>query len=265
MKESKVENWNQFSKIADLLDIGDPFKYGYVFRGQSDADWLLQPALYRYFRENNIIMEGRVLELEVSALNEFKTQAHLHLTSNEYIKTTDTVSWFSLMQHHGSPTRLLDWTGSIWVALYFAVNSNFKKDGAVWLVHANSVDIKMKELYGNVLFPPTEDLIQNQYLKPDAPKVLRFVHRNSKSTRMVAQQGIFSVCRNILGDHGEILSELFHEESLQEFYRKIIIPSHQKKSFLRKLRGMNVTANSLFPGLDGLGKSIQELLDTAVN
>ena len=264
MEELRLNNWAQFSQIIDHLDVGDPLNVPYAFRGHSDVDWLLQPTFLRSLAENNI-NEERALALEKAALSEFKSQAHLHLTANEYSLTTDTVSWWTVMQHHGAPTRLLDWTSSIYAAAYFAVCGDFEKDGAIILVHTNSVHSKMDELYGDATFPKTENEIQSNYLQVNAPSALRFAGRMSKSSRMVAQQGFFSICRNIVGDHGKIMDEIFQDKSNQEVYRKLIIPNNQKKIFLRKLRTMNVTASSLFPGLDGLGKSVKELLDVATN
>ncbi len=111
--------------------------------------------------------------------------------------------------------------------------------------------------------PKYEKAFDDAYLQQGAPHALSFVERLSKSERMVAQQGLFCICRNILGDHENIVTDAFEGASSQELYRKLIIPKDQKKVFLSKLRNMNVTANALFPGLDGLGKSVRELLDVA--
>ncbi len=263
MEPVVINNWNTFTQMTEHFDVGDVVNNSYAFRGHADSSWSLEPTLIRIFKENNIT-EEKAMELEATALTNFKSQAHLHLTPNEYSLTKDTVSWWTVMQHHGAPTRLLDWTSSMYAAAYFAVSSNFTTDGSIWIVHTRSIDDKMVELYGNTTFPSNENLIKQTFLELNAPKRLTFTARMSKSARMVAQQGYFSICRNVLGDHGEIISELFNDESQRERYRQLIIPAAQKRIFLKKLRSMNVTASSLFPGLDGLGKSVKELLDIAV-
>lgn len=264
MNEIRIENWLQFTKIADHLDIGDVSKIMYAFRGHSDANWMLKPTLLRHIGEEGIA-EDTALELEAKALNEFKSHAHLHLAPNEFSLTKDTISWWTVMQHHGAPTRLLDWTRSIYTAAYFAVTDHLNKDGAIWVVHANSVHAKMREHYGDDTFPKTQKEIQKIFLEAGAPPLLLFTERLSKSERMITQQGFFSVCRNVLGDHGQIIERLFLKQSSKELFRKLIIPQGLKRAFLKKLRSMNVTASSLFPGLDGLVRAVQEFVQLSAS
>ena len=167
------------------------------------------------------------------------------------------------MQHHGAPTRLLDWCKSLYVAAYFAVTDNGHNPGAVWVAHVSRVTSLMKELHDEQEFPRTEQEIRDRFLKPEAPHSILFVERRTMTDRMFAQQGLFTISRNILGQHGTILGKLFTEQENQEntvLFAKLIIPPNLKKPFLKKLRNMNITANALFPGLDGLGKSVSELL-----
>jgi len=262
MEELQINSWVEFNQIADHLDVGESIARAYAFRGHSTANWPLLPLFLRAL-SNNSITDDLALKIEKAALFEFKTQAHLHLSANDFSILKETISWWTVMQHHGAPTRLLDWTSSIYVATYFAVNSDFASDGAVILVHQASVKSKMIELYGDDLFPTRERDIETNYLQPNAPKTLEFVHKTNKSDREVAQQGLFSISRNILANHGNIMEEVFTEPSNQMLLKKLIIPNNLKKEFLKKLRNMNVTASSLFPGLDGLGKSVRELLNVA--
>ncbi|MDI6642190.1 MAG: FRG domain-containing protein, partial [Elusimicrobiota bacterium] len=154
MDDKTIENWAHFIEIADHLDIGELSKMGYVFRGHSDAEWKLKPTLLRYIEKEGIT-EDIALGLEANALVEFVSQAHLHLSPNEFSLTKDNFSWWTVMQHYGAPTRLLDWTKSIYVAAYFAASNHLEKDGAIWLVHVNSVHKKMVELYNDKSFPKT--------------------------------------------------------------------------------------------------------------
>ena len=46
-------------------------------------------------------------------------------------------------------------------------------------------------------------------------------------------------------------------------FEKLVVPRDQKPDYLHQLRGMNVSANALFPGVDGLGRSLYELTKIA--
>jgi len=118
----------------------------------------------------------------------------------------------------------------------------------------------MKHLYDDTGFPVSETAIKAKYLQPGAPLHVDFVVRNNKTDRMIAQQGGFSICRSILGDHGEIISAAIGGESTRILFYKLIIPANLKTVFLKKLHSMNITANALFPDIDGLGRSITELI-----
>ncbi len=255
----EISSWHHFSSIVGRLDVGDPLKTAYAFRGQADASWELEPTLLRLLRHMQL-SEKEALDVEQRCLNEFKSQAHLHIAPNILSTTPDTVSRWTLMQQHGAPTRLLDWCGSMYVAAYFAVTGHLDSPGAVWIVNISTVKRVMKEKYGELDYPSTVGRIETHFLQDGAPSVLHFAGRLTKTARMVAQQGSFSVCRNLLSSHGEILRDTMPEESEKVLFIKLVIPSPLKNDFLRNLRKMNITANSLFPGLDGLGKSIGELI-----
>lgn len=261
MQSNPLSSWSEFSRIAEHTDVSAVGSYAYAFRGQSDASWELRPSLLRHLPPE--IGAQQALNLEKTALIEFKAQAHLHLPQSIFTTTTDSVSWLTVMQHHGAPTRLLDWTASIYVAAYFAVHGTPSADGAIWLVRTNAVQEYMNKTHGESAIPTTEAALRQAFFVTDAPEIIAFVGRGNKSDRMVAQQGFFSICRNILSDHGAIFCNAFSEPKKNLLFDKLIIPSALKPTFARRLRSMNITASALFPGIDGLGRSIAELVQLA--
>jgi hypothetical protein len=93
------------------------------FRGQNNIDWPLTPKFYR--PEFSTADEPETREL-------FQSRAIQLLRGRE---PKDEWEWYFLMQHHGAPTRLLDWTGNPLIALYFAVrNHSGQADAVVWIL-----------------------------------------------------------------------------------------------------------------------------------
>ena len=163
------------------------------------------------------------------------------------------------MQHFGAPTRLLDWSSSIYVAAYFSATSNLEKDGAVYLAHVSTLKDRMSEVHpGCYEMDKSAEILERNFLANNAVKNIIFCDRGTKAERMIAQQGMFSVSRNLFTDHGKVLADLVPEQTETEVFRKLIIPASQKIHFIKRLRGMNITGSSLFPGLDGVGKFIKE-------
>ena len=94
--------------ISSHLAIGSPATLAYLARGQSRADWPLKPSLQRCVGSTPSVMQ--VLQLEEDALNDFVSQALLHLRPDFLGSPQNRSQLWAIMQHHGAPTRLLDWT-----------------------------------------------------------------------------------------------------------------------------------------------------------
>ena len=111
------------SSISDLLSAleGHSSSLSYWYRGQSNEDWSLLPGLARE-------LDG--LKREWDLIAKFKQNASLLLTP---VPRNDW-EWLTIMQHHRVPTRLLDWTESPLVALYFAVTPTNCFDAALWIL-----------------------------------------------------------------------------------------------------------------------------------
>ncbi len=241
----------------------------YVYRGQSKSKWSLEPSLTRLCKELGYD-EKQAIRVENRALRHFKSRAHLHLVRD--LQNKDLVAWWSEMQHYRAPTRVLDWTSSPLVALYFAVNESWEEDGAIWSFHVNSLVERSvpDEVADNVdfminfesekFFCPPEG-----HLSASKPLLL-FAQQSRLNERMVAQQGSFTVSQNVLADHADEIERIMPqyqdlEGNKKSVYRsKWIIEKTVKRMFLKRLHSMNVTAATLFPGIDGLGNELAELV-----
>jgi hypothetical protein len=252
-------DWNSFVSNVARYTVGSPSGVSYIWRGQSDSNWSLQPSLLRLLPTN--VKPEETIKLEKRMKNIFLTEMHLHSEIQIDGTPKDYLKCLAVMQHHHAPTRLLDWTLSPFVAAYFAVESNWDEDGAIWFVHVSDFFSSMCETYKLNDKKSASDYI-SQFENPSAENCIIPVLNEHKSHRMVAQQGVFTVSTQINCNHETALDQAckdIHGTKSGDTYRKVIIPKDQKPKFLRMLKSMNISANSLFPGIDGLGKSLTEL------
>ena len=249
-----VNNWYDFTELCrGFSQTGPASTTGYFFRGQSCSRWRLAPSLLRALPED--ATREQAISIEYRATKEFGSKAHLHLAS-QVIPPSDIVDWWTSMQHYGAPTRLVDWTKSPYVAAYFAVSGNWGQHGAIWMFFVRKLDTAMAARFGH---NDISKVRPGYFTHRSAREQLFAVEQFRKSDRMVAQQGGFTICTQVLGDHETIIHSCCAASGACTLL-KLIIPREQKREFLKQLRAMNITASSLFPGADGLGRSVQELV-----
>jgi hypothetical protein len=260
-----VDSLEAFVKVIAPMapDSKSKVSGNYWYRGQTNVDWSLETSFLRMTRHLAKERE-EALSLEDAARQEFMSKVHLFIDPGNMTKVKTIPCQWALMQHHGAPTRLLDWTASPYVAAYFAAQQDGSdRDGAVWcFCHRRLRKAFVKE-YGSE--PPdltrTEDedsavrALHAALQNPAAESsVLPLEFKFFSSARMAEQQGRFTMCLRVHQDHVCIASRV-----PATHLKKIIIPHKIKPDFLAELRRMNITAAALFPGVDGLGRSIAEL------
>jgi len=262
-KEIVLRDWDQFARFATQLEAGPPHKLRYLYRGQANSQWDLTPSLIRLAKKSGLLaIPQEILNLEAAALIHFQRQAHLHLSGYDIstVHRQDFCFWWILMQHYGVPTRILDWTRSPFVALYFAIEQQEENDGAIWAFHVGSVWKGLKEKYPEYKALPEHEMDQPKFFSETVESLL-MLSANKQTDRMVAQQTSLTISPYILGDHGEIIKETLSENDYKgDVLVKLVVPKNLKAEFMRNLMPMNINAQSLFPGIDGLGRSAAELI-----
>ena len=103
---------------TSITEEGEMGATTWVFRGVRDSAYSLEPSIERYAQSKT--MEWAALETLV--ISEFKARASTHLTPS--LIPNDELTWLAIMQHYAIPTRLLDFTYSPYVALYFGIRDN---------------------------------------------------------------------------------------------------------------------------------------------
>jgi FRG domain len=265
--EKPVKSWEPFVDLRADWDVSMGVRPSRAFRGHANSGWQLTHTLYRMLTQDGFRLlpsTDKALEFEWEATRKFKAEAHIFIPITTLATTKDDASWWCVMQHHGAPTRLIEWTASPYVGVYVAVVSHPSCDGALYVLDINTLGTAMQKLYGEQWDIPLEPTRIDQYFRTGPPSVC-YLYRQTQTDRMVIQQSFFTACRNILANQDEVLTDpsLSHDQS-GELLSKYIIPASLKAVFVRRLRTMNISAATLFPGIDGIGRSIGELIKTWV-
>jgi hypothetical protein len=194
------------------------------------------------------------------------------------------VALLAAMQHFKTPTRLLDWTYSAYVALYFALEEPHRHHqsefAAVWAINITALQMKATAMVlpverlpnGTQVVPPVrivdfgQDETFKKYVLPDldsyhrtfllgepALNIVVPILPGSQNERLSAQQGLF-LCPSRVGTSFMQQAEQLMQGTKHQWIVKIVIPITLREEILRRLLQMNVHHLSLFPGADGLGR-----------
>ncbi len=220
---------DQVQEIVQDFGGGTPF-----YRGQADASWKLLPAFAR---------QGGTPTLEGILYYDFIARAGNLLQP-------DPSGWSQLfvMQHHGIPTRLMDWTTTFAIALYFAVRDG-KEDAAVWILDPYVLN---KTSWEDESLPAPGELESDYYRwfvtrkKVLATKVVA-ISPTLNNPRLFNQRAAFTL-------HGELKTPL--EDLFPDAVRKIVIPGSARTEAKEFLRLAGISEYSLFPDLDGLARDL---------
>ena len=226
------------------------FRSPFVYRGSRSRHYQLDTSLQR--------LGGEYHHLEHHLLRNFRKYARDTTVPTQAATTWD---WLALAQHHGLPTRLLDWTYSPYVALHFATDDleAYHEDGVVWALNyvkaaehlPDRLRLALRSEGSNVftselLQPETSSLRELEELQAE-PYVL-FLEPPSLDARIVHQHALFSLmstAQSVLHDWLTARPELFF---------RIIIPAGLKWEVRDKLDQANITERVLLPGLGGLSR-----------
>ena len=232
----------------------------WMYRGQQRLSWRLESSLERAVRE-----ESKRTQTEQTLTFRFRQAVANYLPAGQIPNVH--LDLLAAMQHHGTPTRLLDFTRSPYVAAYFAVeDAVLDEPCAIWAIDEPwcraRADATLR-LAGQVGpdHPTFSWLYQGQTLAqvalvaPAGPFQL--------STRQVAQQALFAVPGDLTLSFEENLRRMLEPgESLGEHVKCYQLSGVARGEILRDLRLMNISRASLYPGLDGFAQSLRyELVD----
>jgi hypothetical protein len=251
MDETRVSGWAELMDVlyADSWHEGiGRFRSNFAFRGLEVPEAELLTGLMR--------LGGGYAEMEGHLLRNFRKYAY-----RDAVPFDSPWNWLALGQHHGLPTRLLDWTFSPLVALHFATEHTecFHEDAVVWCVDF----IKAKRFLPAALREALDEEGANVFTAEMLSRVARglrefdlltedpfpaFLEPPSLDDRIVNQFALFS----LMSSPAAALDAWL--EGHPGLSRRVVIPARLKWEVRDKLDQANVTERVLRPGLDGLSR-----------
>jgi hypothetical protein len=250
-KDIKVNDWQELQE-ALFQDSWDKkinrYRSPYVYRGMYNKDFDLKTSLMR--------LGGAYEQLEPHLLRNFRKYAHDNASPGNSIW-----NWLAVAQHHGLPTRLLDWTYSPYVALHFATANlaNQEADAVIWCVNYVKSNNYLPKLLKGAIMEEGSNVFTPEVLEPvcaslkelasfqDEDFVL-FLEPPSLDARIVHQFALFAM----MSKANAVLSTWLQNHP--DLYFRIIIPADLKWEIRDKLDQVNITERVLFPGLAGLSQ-----------
>jgi hypothetical protein len=248
MAVQTIETWREFDDAvaeAGARAAGGRAHPSLVFRGLARAEYTNVPSLAR-------LGDGFAV-LERHLIRNFRKYAHREQPGPTLW------DWLSLAQHHGLPTRLLDWTFSSFVAAHFATATSPGADAVVWAVDCAAVHERLPDDLRRALAREGADVFTTELLAAQAPGLeeldalsadgepfVLFFEPPSLDDRIVNQSAVLSAM-----SHPEASMDAWLERH-PEVWHAWRISASAKAQIRSRLDEANVTERVLMPGLDGL-------------
>lgn len=219
----------------DTKDTSGPIWY----RGHAIKDWELSPLLIR-----------EEFDSEINLLKRFKQDATLFLNP----KPTVQYEWLFIMRHYGVPTRLLDWSESPLIGLYFVVNELLDNDGALLVLLPLELNKEGNRVLEDADHLPSfeeDEFMQSyspeKYSQEKMTEMLPIAFIAPRNTsRMQAQLSVFTIHHR----HKIPIEQIGDKKHIWRY----CIPKDSKEKIKKELELLGISKFQLFPELQSVGE-----------
>jgi hypothetical protein len=245
IKIIEVDNFPNFLTEIEKLFIDNKTLW---FRGTESVGYTLAPSIYR---------NGFTPDFESNFQNKFKSRA-LPFFRNRPVENY--WEWLFIMQHHGVPTRLLDWSNSALISLGFALlfrtESFQENDAGLWCLNPEKLNQATRvNLTPNDIIP---DIVSNQNAQAsytlDAAAKAEYpiaITGPINNDRIAAQKGVFTLFPNT------DVFNLEDKDKADEFLTLIKINKDSIDKLKSQLYYLGITESTIYPDLNNLALEIK--------
>lgn len=290
--ETVLEHWNDFSMLSNRFI--SVFAYRGQANSEWEITSSIERMIDHLYPPNPIQIFS-TCTFERNLLREFKWKYPLY-EKNYIPDDDSVIEWLSIMQHYGCPTRMIDFSYSPYVALFMALNESEYDYSSIWCInqiicmdpfskeHEQSGDKTNyldRYMFNDYIYEKANEMLKKAlYSSPTSfpRKRIFLVKPQMINERINRQQGLFAIPENTEVSFNDNISPLItnkerasipFKDLIEYSYSpegifgaidyaliKINIPSAFKYDIMKSLYHMNITNETMFPGLEGLSKSL---------
>jgi hypothetical protein len=236
VKGDVINGWSDLAKLVEFFSRYN--LHDWLFRGVPSHEYKLQPKIGRPETRKMKVLE----RMPYSERDERAIFRQFCDVSTPFIRgaAASEIEWLAIAQHHGMPTRLLDWTESLLVAVWFAIG-DYGPGSVTFEGRTSTTKQKIPAIWVARGIPRVKDEERDKPFAINEPRSFRPPHI---SPRIAAQSSVFTI-------HGDPTKPLTHEALWQ-----IRITPKRFFELKKRIDACGINERTLFPGLDGIARDM---------